>query len=436
MIKPSFRVLVAIGVVCAALIAAIGIGAQPGGLPAQPPVIRAEIGGVLAAGVPGSVCWPKPDDSPVCAFVDIPQPDAPILVRLGDSVTFVVDPAAPLPTRLEGELIELEQTRDLTAANGQLQIDGLPLGALRVQVSAIYPDAAGGDEFFVSYVFLLQIEPAPTATPTSTPTPTFTATATHTPTPLPTATFTPSPTVTASATPSPTATFTPSPTASTPEATAIDGATPSAAVATAEIAITATTAGSEATATLSAPSMPTDSPEGTPLQATPTTVTGNVGATPTAGSGGAALQPTPTPAAITSAATPAFEPRPTSLPANVPTAFLTLGEIAFEPIAVSGCLIGANGLPQCLNNALEARLGRVLAAPGAIAFVQPQVQGITSIVVNLYAADSVTVLTSQRVPPSAPAYILPAIPGNYALSVEITWGGGSLTYYFRLTVTG
>lgn len=437
MIKPSFRILAAIGVVCAALYAAIGISAQPGGLPADPPVIRLQISSALAAGVPGSVCWPKPDNAPICTFVDAPQPDAPILVRLGDSVAFVVEPNAPPPTRLEAELIELEQTRDLTGANGQLQIDSLPLGALRVQAIATYPDAAGGDEFFVSYVFLLQIEPAPTATPTSTPTATFTATATHTPTPIPTATFTPSPTLTASATPLRPATLTVTPTtaAGTPDAgaTTVSGALP-----------TATPASGSTDGTSPAP---TDAPAGTPIQATPTLVTGGVEVTPTvaistadltptAGSGGTALQPTPTPETASLAVTPTFEPQPTVLPANVPAAFLTLGEIRFDPVAVSGCLIGPNGFPQCLNNALEAQLGRVLAAPGSIALIQTQTEGITSIVVNLYAADGVTVLTSQRVPPGAPGYILPAIPGNYALSVEITWGGGSLTYYFRLTVTG
>lgn len=442
MIKRSIRIIAAACVAGFALCVALVTSAQPGGLPAQPPVIRALVNGVVAAGTPGSACWPKPDNSPVCSFVDAPLPDVPLLVLQGQQIGFVLEPAAPAPFRLEAELPEIGETRDLTAANGQLATDNLPLGAVQVQVIATYADPAGGDEFYVAYVFLLQVAPAPTATPTNTPTNTPTPTATFTPTPVPTNTPTATATFTATITPSHTATSAAtSPVTGTPSAIQPTvGAGAGTAQPTADGTALPPTSGTSLPPTgptqtgLAQTPGATDNATSAPAGATALPVTAT--ATPLGVVGTPSSSGAPTAAALnlTASATPL--PQITLLPPEAPATFLTLGDIRFEPVAVSGCLIDANGLPKCFDSALESRLGRVLAAPGAIALIQSRAEGISSIVVSLYAADGVTLQTSQRIAPEAPAFVLPALPGNYVLSVEIVWRGGTLTYFFRLTVSG
>src|SRR5258706_1519226 len=46
---------------------------QAANLPPNRPVIRASVIGMTVEGTLGSYCWPQPDSSPQCDFVDQPQ---------------------------------------------------------------------------------------------------------------------------------------------------------------------------------------------------------------------------------------------------------------------------------------------------------------------------------------------------------------------------
>ncbi|MFQ3536521.1 MAG: hypothetical protein SNJ58_11650 [Aggregatilineales bacterium] len=370
--------------------------------PPQPPIIRAQYEGMLFDGVAGSACYPKPDNTPLCTFVDDPNPTGVIGAREDKTVTFVISPAQPAPQALSIAFIDAAPpnaeppTRDLLATNGELTLENLSPNRQRVLITAVYPSDRGQGEFFVSYVFALQVLPRPTATPTFTSTPSPTATDTPTITPTFTPTFTSTPSATPTRRPSPTPTFDATLGAPTqaPE-TPVLPETPS----LAETPQPSPTLLPEATATL----LPVDSP--TPL-------------------------PTPSP---TPTSTATLVPL-TDL--GYPNVQLLIGDVAFTPIALVGCLNLPSG-QRCLSTPLEAPITRVVSAAGSIAqleFVGAQPEAV---VVNLFESDGVVLIGSQVLPLSPiPVYILPIEAGTYVLSVEVIWLEGNATYFFRLVVSG
>ncbi len=377
--------------------------------PPQPPIIRAQYEGVLFDGAAASACYPKPDNTPLCTFVDDPNPTSVIGAREDKSITFVISPAQPAPQALSIAFIDAAPpnaeppTRDLLATNGELRLENLSPNRQRVLITAVYPSDRGQGEFFVSYVFALQVLPRPTATPTftSTPSPTATDTPTITPTFTPTFTSTPSATPTRRLSPTPTvdaALLTPTQAPETP----VLPETPS----LAETPQPSPTLLPEAAATL----LPVDSPTPTP---TPVITLPPPSPTPT---------PTPALALLTDL--------------GYPNVQLVIGDVAFTPIALVGCLNLPSG-QRCLSTPLEAPIARVVGAAGSIAqleFVGAQPEAV---VVNLFEPDGVVLIGSQVLPLSPiPVYILPIEAGTYVLSVEVIWLEGNATYFFRLVVSG
>lgn len=172
-----------------ALLAVVGLlissitFAQPGDIPAQQPVIHARVESRTVDGVEGQSCWPKTDNSPLCNVLEDPEPTAPVTVFQGQKLTFVIEPDAPAPQKFTAVLLDdaTDTTeRDLLAAKGEFDFSALKLGRHRIRVVASYPTSdAPNSEYFVTYVFLLQVENPPTPTPT--PSPTITPSPTATP---------------------------------------------------------------------------------------------------------------------------------------------------------------------------------------------------------------------------------------------------------------
>lgn len=435
--KPRAHQLLWLGSLLILAVVLVPIFAQSN-RPPQPPVIRAQYEGVLFDGTAGSACYPKPDNTPLCTFVDDPQPTALIGAREDKVITFVISPAQPAPQAFSIAFIDAAPpnadppTRDLLATNGVLTLENLSRNRQRVLVTAIYPDDRGQGEFFVSYAFALQVLPRPTNTPTPTSTPTFTNT------PTPTATSTPTRTPTFTNTPTPTATNTPRRVITAtppPETSPVFVVTPTPTLGIVTLA----------------PETPV-LPETPSLQIspTPTPTLGIVTLAPTA-TVAPLLSPTLT--ATLSIATP--EPVATlpSLPSPTPVALLptatlpplselgfpnvqiVIGDVAFAPIALVGCLNAPSG-QRCLSTPLDAPITRLVGAAGSIAQLQFSLQPAT-VVVNLFEADGVTLLGSQGLSLSPiPVYILPIQAGTYILGVEVTWSEGFATYFFRLLVSG
>jgi hypothetical protein len=397
--------------------------------PPQPPIIRAQYEGVIFDGMAGSACYPRLDNAPLCTFVDDPNPTAVIAAREDKTITFVISPAQPAPQAFSIAFIDAAPpgaeppTRDLLATNGVLTLENLSPNRQRVLVTAVYPSDRGQGEFFVSYAFALQVLPRPTETPTFTSTPS--PTATDTPTNTPTATRTPTPTATSTPTdtPPPVVTFTPSPDTSpifvvtlTPPVT--------------EVPILPETPQLQPSPTLTL-SIPTLAPETPAIQATPQvqpspTLTATLTVTPT-------LMLTPPPPTPTPTITPTLAPLSDL---GYPNVQLIIGDVAFTPIALVGCLSLPTG-QRCLSTPLEAPITRIVGAAGSISqleFVGTQPE---SVVVNLFEADGITLISSQSLSlRPIPVYILPIEAGVYTLGIEVIWQEGNATYFFRLLVGG
>lgn len=172
--------LLILGIILSAVAAVAFPLLAQGDLPPTVPIIHAELNGQSFASFPGSSCWIKTDDAPLCDFVEQPDLTDSIAVTVGDVVVFVIDPAQPPPTTFSASLPDKPAadgsipTRDLASTNGEFVTEGLDLGEIRVEVVAAYA-APGGGEYFVSGWFLLQVNAATAlTTPESTvePTPT------------------------------------------------------------------------------------------------------------------------------------------------------------------------------------------------------------------------------------------------------------------------
>ena len=379
--------------------------------PPQPPIIRAQYEGVLFDGLAGSACYPKPDNAPLCTFVDDPNPTGVISAREDKTLKFVIDPSQPPPQAFSIAFIDAAPpnaeppTRDLLASDGVLTLENLSPNRQRVLVTAVYPSDRGQGEFFVSYAFALQVLPRPTNTPTFTPTPSPTATSTptntptFTPTPSPTATRTPTSTPTATETPTLTETLTPSESTPIFEVTATSPAPE-------PLLVSPTPEPTLIEVTLPPPS---PAPELPPIVVTPLPPS-----------------PTPTPTATLSPLTDL----------GYPNVQIVIGDVAFTPIALVGCLSLPSG-QRCLSTPLEAPIGRVVGAAGSIAqleFVGAQPEAA---VINLFESDGIVLIGSQVLALSPmPVYILPIEAGTYLLGVEVVWSEGNATYFFRLIVSG
>lgn len=402
--RRSYQLVWLGGILALAAALSISVFAQSG-TPTQFPVIRADYEGVLFEGVAGSACFPKPDNAPLCTFVDDPQPTNVINGREDKTITFVIEPADPAPqafnvTFIDGAPPNAEPpTSDLLATDGKLSLENVSPNRQRILITAVYPGSSGQSEFFVSYVFALQVQPRPTATPT------FTAT----PTPEPTATPTITPTATPTATPTVTASATPTRSATEPARTPAPTATLTDAIGTPELGVTVATL---------PPSVPSATPE-------------LAGTLPPA--------PTPTPFTIRIPTRSALLPTATLAPLSeigYPNVQLIIGDVAFAPIALVGCLTLPNE-QRCLSTPLNAPINRVVGAPGSI--TQLQFGGVqpATVVINLFESNGIDLIGSQVLLLSPiPVYILPIEAGSYVLGVEVVWAEGNATYFFRLVVGG
>ncbi len=418
--KPRAHLLLWLSGLLIAAAALVPILAQSG-RPPQAPIIRAQYEGALFDGVPGSACYPRPDDAPLCTFVDEPMPTSTINAREDKTIVFVIEPDQPAPQAFSVAFIDAAPpnaeppTRDLLATNGELTLENLSPNRQRLLITAVYPDESGRGEFFVSYAFALQVLPRPTLTPTFTATPT--PTNTPTPTPTATATLTNTPTVTPTSTKTPTALPT-----ETLEATAPPERSP-------VFVITATSTPIKATPILEASSpTPTLSLPAPTLEASSPTPTLSLPAPePTIAT---MPPPSPTPSALLPTATLA----PLS-DLGYPSVQIVIGDVAFAPVALVGCLNLPSG-QRCLSTPLEAPITRVVGAAGSI--TQLQFNGVQpeSVTANLFEADGVALLGSQALPlRPLPVYILPIEPGTYILGIEVAWPEGFATYFFRLVVS-
>ncbi len=416
--RRSYQLVWLGGILALAAALSIPVFAQSG-TPTQFPVIRAEYEGVLFEGVAGSACFPKPDNAPLCTFVDDPQPTNVINGREDKTITFVIEPADPAPqafniTFIDGAPPNAEPpTRDLLATDGKLPLENISPNRQRILITAVYPSSGGQNEFFVSYVFALQVQPRPTVTPTFTATPTPEPTATPTITP----TFTASPTATPTVTASATATRSATEPARTPALTG----TATEAVSTPELGVTVAT-------------LPPELPSATPELA------GTLPPAPTPELAGTLPPaPTPTPFTIRIPTRSALLPTATLAPLSeigYPNVQIIIGDVAFAPIALVGCLTLPSA-QQCLSTPLDAPINRVVGAPGSI--TQLQFGGVqpAAVVVNLFASNGIDLIGSQGLSLSPiPVYILPIEAGSYVLGVEVVWAEGNATYFFRLVVGG
>jgi hypothetical protein len=398
------------------------------GRPSQPPIIRANYEGVLFEGTAGSACFPRPDNAPLCTFVDDPQPTSIISAREDKVITFVISPAQPAPQTFSVAFIDAAPpnaeppTRDLLATDGQLALENLSPNRQRLLVTAVYPNESGQGEFFVSYAFALQVLPRPTNTPTftSTPTPTVTPTATNTLTPSATNTPTATLTATSTATPRVVTTATPS-----PQTTPVFVVTPTSTL----VIIPLPT---------ETPILPTETPsiaETPPFLPSPTPTL----SVPTIATLPPLPSPTPTPFTLRIPTRSALLPTATLAPLSeigYPNVQIAIGDVAFAPIALVGCLNLPSG-QRCLETPLEAPIVRVVGAAGSIAQLQFGGAQPESVIVNLFESDGIVLLGSQVLSLSPiPVYILPIEAGTYILGVEVVWSEGYATYFFRLVVSG
>lgn len=469
--------------------------AQGGELPPEPPVIRVNHLDTTLEGAPGAACWPRPENAPLCTFVDDPQPESSIALSEGEPLIFVIDPSAPAPATFTASLPDdnTQLPRDLLASEGIFDSAGLSLGANRVEVVAAYPAEPAGSQYFVSYWFLLQIEPAVAATAAATAAATEAATVVATEV----ATEEGTPAATEAATEMATTAATAEMTA---EATA--GATPAATeaatkaalpVATAEMTAEAT--GEAATEVATGAATEAVKPSATPILASPTPVPPSatpqpptatpIPPTTTFTPSPTPIPPTPTPEGPTATPTlfiptlcPDGLPCPLTTPTWTPTGEVTseitteaitagtpfaatvtplmpqlateqanMSElpplsvlaqgIIYTPVAISGCLITPDQPQRCVSGPVDAPRTALVASPNDAAQVYFGGARPISIIANLYSGNAVTLQRSDRLAADNVAlYTLPNLPGTYVLEFEVTWEGGAAIYFYRLSITG
>jgi hypothetical protein len=366
--------------------ATVPLQATPDVLPTTQPAIIGTLNGTPVEGTPGSFCWPQADGTPLCDFVDDPQPTTPITVANGDAIVFTVDPASPAPQTLRGTLLDDKNAdgdvleTDLTATGGVYTIQNLSDGTHRLQIDALYPGTEQSQPF-VAYVFLLQVGVSSSA-PVATPEVVGEVTPTET-------------------TPEPVATE-PAPADATPvvEATA---------AATEQVAQPVATQPSIVEPTVVPPTI---APTVAPPTATPLPLPTNV----------------PTTVPVTDGGITATIP--------IPPVRLIVGGRRYEAIAINACAVGSTGETICINRPAQSAVLRIEAASGDAAQVDFGGPRPTAFVLTFYTADGTKVLSKQEVrPDNLVLYNLPTNAGNYVVSAEISFPDGKATYYFQLAIS-
>jgi hypothetical protein len=382
--------------------AATSAETQAANLPPVRPVIRAEVNGTTVGGLPGSYCWPQPDTSAQCDFVDDPQPSEPIDAAEGTSLKFLVEPASPAPVGWRAILLDDKgqdgNPRQTDLTDSTFMVEGLNAGSHRLVAEALYTGDTAENQPFVDYVFLLQVgEKVAMATPVATTgaTPEVVASPLA-PTSVPT-----------EMTETVEATLATTPESPATEAPTVESGQP---VSTAEVLPTI----------IPSPTvelLPTEAPTATLVPPTMPPV--------------ATEQPTAIPIATTSVPVTATSVAASTAPEQ---AIIVAGR-SYDPIAVNACVLGPDGGQTCTSRPYNAAAERVLAAPGDTAQVVFKGPRPTAITVSILSADGIGLINKQSLPPDNLAlYILQQLPGNFVLSVEIVWPQGKATYFYRLTI--
>jgi hypothetical protein len=402
------------------------------------PVISAKIGEKTFKGTAGSTCWADDTGKPQCDLVDDPAPTAEIAWS-GDPITFIVEPAVAKIDQFQVALLDNRAangdplTVDILVTNGVFTPPpGIKPGKQRIQVELF----TNNKDYFVFYAFLVNYTgagAAPTAVaanPTQAENATMAATMPSTAAATESAAGAGTQAATAALPPAPTMAATKEPAPATAPATAASMETTTVVAATAATTMSGTMAPTENAAATATPAMAvTVTPVATATN-TPTTAPTVVppSATP------AGPTPTPAPPTATFAIAPnASVPAPDSL---FPAAILVIGSTEYKPIAIEGCQIKPDTGRTCISGAVNSTPALADGKTGAdTLFV---FKGTSPSVVKLTTrgADGIKILSTETpTPGNVILSTLPNTAGTYILTLEVTFDGGQVTYFYRVVVS-
>jgi hypothetical protein len=379
-------------------------------LPATKPVVFGMLNNNRVDGEAGSYCWPDATDAPQCDFKDNVQPTNVINVDNGDAILFTTDPEAPAPSGLHGTLLDDKNADgdpreiDLTATGGIFTVENLSNGSHRLQVDALYPGTEQNQPF-VAYVFLLTVGQTPVATEVSSEATEVVDNGAEPTDVMPEVNVTESPTE-----------------ATAPETTETVAELPTEAPAETQAAPVETAAAPTQIATQAA-AQPTAVPTVVPTVVPPTVApNATINADATA---------VPAPVSVS--------PIGTAISATVPVppATIIVSGRSYEPIAVNVCAVNPSGETVCVNRPANSTQVRIFAAPGEAAQVAFSGPHPTAIVLTVFSSDGSKVIGKVDIrPDNLILYNLPAVPGNYVISVEFTYPDGKASYFYRLAISG
>jgi hypothetical protein len=104
---------------------------------------------------------------------------------------------------------------------------------------------------------------------------------------------------------------------------------------------------------------------------------------------------------------------------------------------VTATIVGPDGQPLVINQPLESQLQRITAAPGTVVQVIFRGPRPISVLASLLSANGESLLNILRLPAdNVTLYNLPTASGTYLLGIEVTFPGGSATYFFRVALAG
>jgi len=399
------------------------------------PVISVKVEGKESKGVAGSYCWTT--ENPPCDVVDSPEPKAEIVVKPSDAIEFVITPAPEKLDSFKATLLDDVDTTgnpisiDLAASKNIYTVAAdLAPGKHRIQAEAAYPADASGNQNFVFYAFLLNVQAGAVAVaPTS-------AAATTA------ATVAATPGATTEATIVPTAETTTAPTTVATEATTTV-ATESVTLPATISATTAATIPATAPATVAATQAATVAPTATPIPNSPTPVP-TLTSTPIPTVVPPTIAPSPTIAptvAPTSTPVPlpaATQPGASGLPSPgtiVPPMTLTIGSKEYKPIAIEGCEVRTGGLKICVSGPVNANvtLAEGIAGSDAI-YIFKGAQPSEVKLVTFGADGTKPINQTTALAGNVILITLPTTPGIYVLSIEVAYPTGRATYFFRVSL--
>lgn len=412
------------------------------------PVITVKVEGKESKGIPGSYCWTN--ENPPCDVVDNPEPKAEIVVKPGDSIEFVITPTPEKLDSFKATLLD-----DLDTSGNPISVDlaankniytvaaDLKAGKHRIQAEAAYPVDSSGNQNFVFYAFLLNVQTAVAVAPTnSAATPEATTAATVAATPAATSEATIGATVAPTSSEPTTAAVTPAATVAATEAATIaptqSGTSVATAAATSAATSAATTAAtSPATAAATATAVPPTAtlvpPTVTPTVVPPTATPVPPTATP--------IPPTIAPPTATATPIPlpvATQPAASGLPspdAIVPPLTLTIGSTEYKPIAIEGCEVRAGGLKICVSGPVNTNATIAEAPAGSDAIYIFKGAQPSEIKLVTFGADGTRPISQASATAGNVVLItLPTAPGIYVLSIEVAYPTGRATYFFRVSL--